>query len=329
MPPSSAPPTTPHRVALVTFNGIQILDVAGPASVFAAANDEAGRRHYAVHILSEGGGLISSNSAITIATEAMADFAVDAFDTLLLVGGDADATRALALNRRVGAWMRQSSEKAQRFGSVCTGAFALASYGLIDGKRVATHWSGCSELARLFPRVEVDTNALYVEDGKVWTSAGVTTGIDMCLEIVSRDLGAEVANAIAERLVLYAKRPGYQSQFSPVLRAQTRADTPFAKLIQWMSDNLTEVLDVPRLAASVAMSERNFHRKFTTAVGETPARFVETLRLDQVRLLLGTGASLKEIASRTGYTTAAQLSKAFERRFGMAPLLFREMHCAK
>lgn len=318
-----------HRVGLLTFDGIQILDVTGPASVFAAANDTVGKTHYEVRILSESGGMIKSNSAITIASEAMDDFAADFFHTLLIVGGDEDATRTLALNRRTGAWMRQSSEKAQRYGSVCTGAFALASYGLIDGKRVATHWSGCGELARLFPRVDVDTNALYVEDGRVWTSAGVTTGIDMCLEIVSRDLGAEVANAIAERLVLYAKRPGYQSQFSPVLRAQTRADAPFAKLIQWMKDNLTEVLDVPRMAAWVAMSERNFHRKFTTALGETPAHFVETLRLDEVRLLLGSGASLKEIAGRTGYTTAAQLSKAFERRFGMTPLLFREMHCAK
>jgi len=329
MPAHSPASPHPHRVGLVTFDGIQILDVTGPASVFAAANDAVDRQHYAVRILSETGGLIKSNSAITIASEALDGFAFDAFDTLLIVGGDEDATRALALNRRVGAWMRQCSEKVQRYGSICTGAFALASYGLIDGKRVATHWSGCSELARLFPRVEVDTNALYVEDGKVWTSAGVTTGIDMCLEIVARDLGPDAANAIAERLVLYAKRPGYQSQFSPVLRAQTRADAPFAKLIQWMRDNLTDVLDVPRLAASVAMSERNFHRKFTAAVGETPARFVETLRLDQVRLLLGAGISLKEIASRTGYTTAAQLSKAFERRFGMTPLLFREMHCTK
>jgi transcriptional regulator GlxA family with amidase domain len=318
-----------HRIALLTFDGIQILDVTGPASVFAAANDTVGRPHYAVHILSESGGLIKSNSAVTIASEAMEGFAAGFFDTLLIVGGDEDATRALALNRRIGTWMRTASEKAQRYGSVCTGAFALASYGLIDGKRVATHWSGGGELARLFPRVEVDTNALFVEDGRVWTSAGVTTGIDMCLEIVSRDLGTDVANTIAERLVLYAKRPGYQSQFSPVLRAQTRADAPFTKLIQWMKDNLTEVLDVPRLAAWVAMSERNFHRKFTGALGETPAHFVETLRLDRVRLLLGTGASLKEIAGRTGYTTAAQLSKAFERRYGMTPLLFREMHCAK
>ncbi|HEX8956353.1 MAG TPA: GlxA family transcriptional regulator [Burkholderiaceae bacterium] len=318
-----------HRIALLTFNGMQILDVTGPASVFAAANDAVGRAHYEVRILSETGGLVRSNSAIAIASEALDGFAADFFDTVLVVGGDDDATRALATNRTIAAWMRKASEQAQRYGSVCTGTFALASYGLVDGKRVATHWSGCGELARLFPRVEVDTNALYVEDGRVWTSAGVTTGIDMCLEIVSRDLGASVANTIAERLVLYAKRPGYQSQFSPVLRAQTRADAPFSKLIQWMKENLSEVLDVPRLAAWVAMSERNFHRKFTDALGETPARFVETLRLDQVRLLLATRASLKEIAGRTGYSTAAQLSKAFERRFGMTPLLFREMHCAK
>jgi transcriptional regulator GlxA family with amidase domain len=181
-------------------------------------------------------------------------------------------------------------------------------------------------LSKRHPTIQVDSNALFVQDGQVWTSAGVTTGIDMCLEIVSNDLGADIANAIAKRLVLYARRPGYQSQFSPILRAQTRADAPFATLIQWMQERLADTLDVPTLAAQAAMSERSFHRKFTHSLGVTPAHFVETLRLDQARLLLATGISLKEVAAKTGYTSAPQLSKAFERRFGMSPLLFREMH---
>lgn len=321
-------PRKAHRVALLTFNGTQILDVTGPASVFGAANDAVRQDFYKVHILSETGGIVQSNSAIAIATEALDDIAPRSIDTMLIVGGDEDAVRELGFNRRIRQWVMESCEQAQRYGSICTGAFALAEFGLIDGKRVATHWSGCADLARLYPKAMVDTNALFVQDGQVWTSAGVTTGIDMCLEIVAKDLGAGVANAIAERLVLYARRPGYQSQFSPVLQAQAKADAPFGKLIQWMKEHLSEVLDVPRLATHVAMSERSFHRKFTVAMGETPAHFVETLRLDQTRLLLGTGISLKEIASKTGYSTAAQLSKAFERRFGMTPLLFREMHCA-
>jgi len=316
-----------HQVGLLTFNGTQALDVTGPASVFAAANDAAREKFYQVHILSERGGLVQTNSAIAIATEGLKNVPTDSIDTLLIVGGDEDALRNLAANKTVKRWATIASGKAQRFGSICTGTFALAAFGLISGKRVATHWSGCAELARRFPNIHVDANALFVQDGNVWTSAGVTTGIDMCLELVSNDLGSTIANAIAKRLVLYARRPGYQSQFSPVLSAQANADAPFAKLIHWMCEHLMETLDVPRLATRVAMSDRSFHRKFTGSTGETPARFVETLRLDQTRLLLASGITLKEIAAKTGYASAAQLSKAFERRFGMSPLLFREMHC--
>jgi transcriptional regulator GlxA family with amidase domain len=319
----------PHRIALLTFPGTQILDVTGPASVFGGANDAARSPHYDVRIVSELGGMVQSNSAIAIATEALEDIPPGSVDTLLIVGGDDDALERLGSNKVVEKWVHACSATASRFGSICTGTFALAAFGLLDGKRVATHWSGCTQLAQLFPKVQVDSNALFVQDGKLWTSAGVTTGIDMCLELVAQDLGSPVANAIARRLVLYARRPGHQSQFSPLLSAQARADAPFAKLIHWMRDNLTQSLDVPTLAAKMAMSDRSFHRKFTTSIGETPAHFVESLRLDQTRLLLGTPITLKEIAVKTGYTNAGQLSKAFERRFGMSPLLFREMHCKR
>jgi len=320
-------PQKTHNIGLLSFNGIQILDVTGPAAVFAAANDAVGNDFYKVRILSDAGGIVQSNSTIAIATEAIDEVRPTDLDTLLIVGGDEHAVRNLAASRKVRQWVLQACGHARRYGSICTGAFALAEFGLIDGKRVVTHWSGCADLARLYPRTSVDANALFVQDGQVWTSAGVTTGIDMCLEIVTSDLGAAVANAIAERLVLYARRPGYQSQFSPVLKAQAKADAPFGKLVGWMREHLAEILDVSRLASEMAMSERSFHRKFTSTMGETPAHFVETLRLDQTRLLLSTGISLKEIAARTGYSTAAQLTKAFERRFGMTPLLFRDMHC--
>jgi transcriptional regulator GlxA family with amidase domain len=282
-----------------------------------------------VRIVSESGGIVQSNSVVAIATEAMKDLQPDTIDTLLVVGGDDDALRILASNKTVEKWVQAACAKAARFGSICTGTFALGAYGLIDGKRVATHWSGCAELAQLFPKAQVDSNALFVQDGKLWTSAGVTTGIDMCLELVAQDLGSPIANAIARRLVLYARRPGHQSQFSPLLSAQSHADAPFAKLIHWMRDNLSKPLDVPTLAAKMAMSDRSFHRKFTSSIGQTPAHFVETLRLDHTRLLLNSPITLKEIAARAGYTNAGQLSKAFERRFGMSPFLFREMHCKR
>jgi len=314
------------NIAILAFDGVQVLDVTGPAAVFAGANKAAGKVFYRVHILSAEGGEVQSNSAVTLVTRALRNLPPRAVDTLLIAGGEDAGLRSLAGNRSVRNWVLQTSARSRRFGSICTGTFVLGHFGLIDGKRVATHWAACTELAKCYPNTHVDSKALYVVDGRVWTSAGVTTGIDMCLEMVTLDLGNAIANTIAKNLVLYARRPGYQSQFSPVLTAQTHADAPFAELIHWMREHLAESLDIPRLAARVAMSDRSFHRKFTRGIGETPAHFVETLRLDQVRNFLSSGLSLKEIAAKTGYTTAAQLSMAFERRFGMAPSLFREMH---
>lgn len=314
------------KTVLLAFNGVQILDVTGPAAVFAAANDAAGRSFYQVHILSADGGQVQSNSAVCLHTKALRTVEPNTVDLLLAVGGDEDGLEAFASRPAVQKWVLQASKKSKRFGSVCTGAFLLAHLGLLGGRRIATHWNSCSDIAGRYPDVEVDANALYVEDGRLWTSAGVTSGIDMALAMVARDLGNPVANAVARRLVLYVRRPGYQSQFSPVLAAQAKADEPFGELIGWMKQHLAERLDVPTLAARAAMSDRSFHRRFTGQVGETPARFVETLRLDHARDLLATKISLKEIASRTGYLNGTQFSKAFERRFGMAPSVFREIH---
>ena len=317
----------PLDVAILTFPRCQVLDVTGPAMVFEAGNDALGQQHYQVHILSAAGGTVQTSSAVALVTRPVVELPPRSIDTLLIAGGDDCGLKELVADESVRRWAVAASKEARRYGSICTGTFALAHFGLLDKHRVATHWSACAALAEQCPQVEVDTNSLYVNDGRLWTSAGVTTGIDMSLEMVAADLGNAVANAIAKRLVLYARRPGYQSQFSPVLHAQSHADAPFAHLIQWMRDNLGTQLDVPRLAEKMSMTERTFLRKFTRSVGETPARFVETLRLDQTRNLLAAGMSLKEIAARTGYSNGAQLSKAFDRRFGMTPILFRELHC--
>jgi AraC-like DNA-binding protein len=173
------------------------------------------------------------------------------------------------------------------------------------------------------------TNQWYSEmevGWKLWTSAGVTTGIDMNLEMVAQDLGTEIANIIAKRLVLYAKRPGYQSQFSPLLKAQENAEPQFLKLVEWLGKHLDQNIDIPRMAEKMAMSERTFYRKFTQCFGETPRDYVEKLRLDNVRILLTSKASLKQIALVNGYSTASQLTKAFERQYGIGPAVFRKMH---
>ena len=289
--------------------------------MFGAANDAVGREVYDLSIVSPDGGLVTTNSGVALASKKIGGQP----DTLLVAGGSRGLKVAMARDD-VARWLRRAAPRTRRFGSVCTGAFMLAAAGLLDGKRVATHWASCARLAERFPALSVDDEALYVVDGKVWTSAGVTTGIDMALALVEADLGAAAANLIARHFVLYARRPGYQSQFSPMLQAQATADAPFASLIDWMQDHLDRELDVPTLARHAGYSERSFYRKFTEATGKTPAHFVEDLRLDAARTLLSKGLALKTIAGRVGLKSSARLGQAFERRFGMPPRLFREMH---
>jgi transcriptional regulator GlxA family with amidase domain len=317
------PMTRPHRIAIVAYEGCQLLDVTGPAAVFGAANETAAHPFYDVAIVSPDGGAVVSNCGVALHSRKIGGQP----DTLLVAGGSRGLKAAMErpdLRR----WLRKVAPKTRRYGSVCTGAFVLAAAGLLDGKRVATHWSSCRRLAERFAAIDVDAESLYVVDGKVWTSAGVTTGIDMALALVEADLGAATANLIARHFVLYARRPGYQSQFSPVLQAQTAAETPFAGLIDWMQAHLDQPLDVPALAARAGLSERSFYRKFTDATAKTPAHFVESLRLDAARTLLAEGLPLKAIAGKVGLRSSARLGRAFERRFGMAPSLFREMHAA-
>ena len=311
----------PHRLFILAYQGCQLLDVSGPASVLGAANEASGRTVYDVRIVSPDGGVTTSSCGVALQTERIGGQP----DTLLVAGGSRGLKAAMERSD-LGRWLRKVAPKTQRYGSVCTGAFVLAAAGLLDGRRVATHWASCGRLARRFPALSVDAEALYVVDGKVWTSAGVTTGIDMALALVEADLGAATANLIARHLVLYARRPGYQSQFSPLLQAQTAAEAPFAALIEWLQQNLDQPLDVPALAARAGLSERSFYRKFTQATGKTPAHFVESLRLEAARTLLGKGLPLKAIARSVGLTSSARLGQAFERRFGVAPSLFREMH---
>ncbi len=312
-----------HKLFILAYDGCQLLDVTGPAAVFGAANDAAEKPCYDLQIVSAEGGLATTSCGVAVQSRKIGGQP----DTLLVAGGSRGLKAAMK-HEGVRRWLQKAAPRTRRYGSVCTGAFVLASAGLLDGKRVATHWASCARLAERFPAVSVDAEALYVVDGKVWTSAGVTTGIDMALALVEADLGAATANLIARGFVLYARRPGYQSQFSPMLQAQAAADAPFASLIDWMQDHLDRELDVPTLARHAGYSERSFYRKFTEATGKTPAHFVEDLRLDAARTLLSRGLSLKLIAGRVGLKSSARLGQAFERRFGLAPSLFREMHTA-
>jgi transcriptional regulator GlxA family with amidase domain len=319
-----------HRVAFIIYPGFELLDTSGPASVFNSANralNQSGQpSFYEIDMVSAEGGPIASSSGVAVLTRSIDELSCEAIDTVLIAGAEREYLLPAMADPGLRKWLPQVMAKARRFGSVCSGAFVLAALGLLDGRRIAIHWDACAPFADAFRSVAVDRDALYVVDGQVWTSAGVTTGIDMALAMVAHDLNAAIAGQVAKRLVLYARRPGYQSQFSPLLQAQVKAGSPFADLIGWIQANLDASLDVPGLAARAGLTERTFYRKFLAATGQTPARFVEMTRLDAARLLLSRGLSLKTVAAQVGLSPAARLTEAFERRFGVAPRLFREMH---
>lgn len=319
-----------HHVVFVVYPGFELLDVAGPSSVFNNANRASSVREepqfYRIDLASGRGDGVTSSSGVGVETRAVADVFSEDVGTMLVAGAEREPLLQAMADPELLNALPAMAGKARRFGSVCTGAFILAALGLLNGRRVATHWAGCAPLAKAFPAASVDSDALYVEDGQLWTSAGVTTGIDMALAMVARDLDASVAGEVAKRLVLYARRPGYQSQFSPLLQAQVKAASPFADLIGWIQTNLSEPLDVSALAARAGLSERTFHRRFAAATGETPARFVEAARLDAARMLLSRGVSLKSVAAQVGLFPATRLTDAFEQRLGISPRLFRDMH---
>jgi len=317
-----------HRIVFVVYPGFEILDVSGPGAVFSGANRALGGAapFYGIELVSGQGGPVAGSSGIVVETRRIDALSMPAVDTLLVVGAEREPLLQAMADPALGQALAPLAGTAGRWGSICSGVFVLAALGLVDGRRVATHWDACAPLAGAFPKVVVDPDSLYVVDRSLWTSAGVTTGIDMALAMIAGDLGAKIAGEVAKRLVLYARRPGYQSQFSPVLQAQARAGNPFGDLIAWIQEHLQESLDVPALAARAGLAERTFHRKFVAATGVTPARYVETARLDAARMLLSRGLSLKSVAVQVGLFPAARFAEAFERRFGMSPRLFRDMH---
>lgn len=314
-----------RRVVFLAFDGVQMLDLTGPAQVFASANDlEPGR--YDIRLVSKAGGLIRTSAGLRIATEPLAAIEGLPVHTIILPGGDEGVAEVLNDAGQIG-WIREVASRASRACTVCSGTFLLAATGLADGRRVATHWRAARLLQRAYPALQVDPEAIYVEDGKIWSSAGVTTGIDLALALVERDHDRDTAMRIARRLVVYMRRPGHQSQFSATLKAQSVADERLSKLVAWMRDNLAGDLGVETLADRVAMCPRSFHRAFTSGLGDTPARFVETLRLDAAREHLANPAlSVEQVAHLAGFGRSERLIKSFRRRLGLTPAAYRKLH---
>ena len=299
---------------------VQLLDVAGPADVFSTANRFSDDQKFEVIAVSGSGELVDTTSGVAISTRSIEQVSPQAVHTLLVAGGEAEALRAIIADRPLADWVRRCSESAVRFGSVCSGSFALAHWGLLDGCRVTTHWSGTAVLRKYFPAITVEPESLYVQDGKVWTSGGVTSGIDMCLAMVEDDMGRGVAGRVAKQLILSSRRLGNQSQFSVLLETQAGR---YAALVDWIVDHLREPLSVQRLSEQAGETQRTFHRNFTEATGLTPAIFVEQLRLNAVRQKLETGASVKDAARAAGFTSDEHLSRVFRRRFEMTPSQYR------
>lgn len=318
--------TEKHVIALFAFDQCQLLDVAGPSSVFGVANSIAGRVFYEVKVISPHGGLIGTSCGVSLATLAPKAALSRTTDTVLVAGGGLAAMRGSIEAPATRSWLKRCVQSAPRFGSICSGVYILAELGELSGLRVATHWANCDDLAKQFPDLSVDRNSLFVVSGKAWTSAGVSTGIDMALAMVEQDLGRSVADKVAKFLVLYARRPGYQSQFSEVLNAQITAGSRFSELITWLQSHVTEQINVATLAVRCGLSERTFYRKFVAATGQTPAQFIENARLETARTLLVTDLPIKMIAAKSGMNSIARLNAAFERKFGLSPSTFRKVH---
>ncbi len=314
------------RIFVLVYPGFQLLDLSGPAGVFTSANEQRPGPVYTVVPLARGGGLVTSSTGIRIETRDAHSVRIRAADSLFVTGGDADALQRALADASLSSWLSGAARRAGRYGSICAGAFLLAAAGLLAGKRATTHWAATDQLAALHPEVTVEPDALYVHDGSVWTSAGASTGIDMALAIVEHDLGTAAMGKIAKQLVVYARRPGNQSQFSTLLDTQLAAGDPLADVIAWIDAHLEQPLRVARLAEQVGMTERTFYRRFTASVGTTPSKYVEGVRLERARQLLECRTPIKAIAAEVGFKSEAGFRTAFENRFGISSSLHRRMH---
>jgi transcriptional regulator GlxA family with amidase domain len=307
-----------RTVLVVLFDDLQSLDVTGPVEVFAGAG-ACVPGAYEIRTASLGGDPVRSSSGLTLVPDL--DLADAGEPDLLLVPGGRGTRHA---DPRLVDWLRRHGPRASRLVSVCTGAILLAEAGLLDGRRVTTHWAYCDKLARDHPEVDVDADPIFVRDAHVCTSAGVTAGIDLALALVEEDLGRDVALTVARHLVVFLRRPGNQAQFSAQLAAQVAAREPLRDVQQWISEHPEGDLSVEALAARARLSPRHFARAFRAETGLTPGRYVDRVRLEHARRLLeDTAHGIEEISRASGYGTPEAMRRAFTRALGTAPAEYR------
>jgi transcriptional regulator GlxA family with amidase domain len=326
---NSAPRPPTRSVAVVVYDGCEILDATAPVEVFEMANrcladrGEA-RPGYRILMLAERGGVVTTSSGVRLLADSWLDGGVGV-DTLIVAGSPEPALRRALEHDPLIAWIRERGAGVRRLVSVCTGAFLLAQAGMLDGRRATTHWMDAEQLAREYPEVRVEPDAIFVRDGFVATSAGVTAGIDLALSLVEEDFGKALALSVARRLVMYLKRPGGQTQFSTKLRGQMVAGAPLTGALAWLQEHFHGRVTVGDLAQRACMSPRNFARCFLRETGTTPARYLELVRIEHaVQALEETKKALGVIALESGFASTEQLRRAFQRNFGISPIEYRE-----
>jgi transcriptional regulator GlxA family with amidase domain len=316
----------PRRVVLFGFEDAQLLDITGPLQILAAVNDERPGA-YEIAIAAREKGELKTSSGIRLIADASYVKPPKNFfsniDTLMVAGGE--GTEAATRDRELIAAIRTNAPKARRVASVCSGAFLLAIAGLLKNKRATTHWNVAHLLAKNFPDIKVDPDAIFIRDGKIWTSAGITAGMDLALALVREDFGDEMALKIARRHVMFVMRPGGQSQFSAHLAPEAYPQARLTSLLRWIPENISADLDIAALAARANMSERSFARIFKHETGETPAHYVERMRLDGARrLLAGSALPVAAVASRSGFGSEERMRRVFQRHLKISPSNFRE-----
>jgi transcriptional regulator GlxA family with amidase domain len=310
-----------RRVVIVVFPGVQTLDITGPAEVLRAAT-RIRPPGYEVIVAATDAGPLPTSTVSIVPDERLADLDSGPIDTLIVAGGTGTA-RAEEDDRLVD-WIAAAARRSRRVTSVCTGAFLLARAGLLDGRRATTHWASCAELADRYPAVTVEPDPIFVRDGNVATSAGVTAGMDLALALVEEDLGRRAALDAARWLVVFLQRPGGQAQFSAQLAAQAADRAPLRELQAWIPDHLDEDLTVPALARRACMSDRNFARAFRRETGLTPGAYVEAARVERARIALETGdLPVEEVARQAGFGTVETMRRAFRRQVGVSPAEYR------
>jgi len=320
-----------RKIVILAFPGVALLDIVGPSDVFAIATQYTlpiGHIPYEIIVGSQQGGPVRSSSGLELFTRKLDDIDPAEIDTVLVSGGGPPMTPPIP--KDLVDWLKENGDRARRICGVCTGTFLLAAAGLTGAHRVTTHWEATELLQQMHPETNVEVDPIFVKDGRLWSSAGLSAGIDLSIALIEEDHGHAAAMRLARLLVMFVKRPGHQAQYSVPLASQTDADEDFSDLHAWIADHLVENLTVDRLAFQAQLSPRTFLRRYKRAVGRTPGKTVKMIRLEAAcREVLDTQHSLKQIAKSTGFGDEQTLRRAFIEEYGMPPQQVRDRHARR